>query len=120
MGRQSIYTEPESWKLSSQKPATLSCHDNFVHAKKSLRRNNNCCFNFSGIGNTTAAAEFNFYCDPEAAHVVIRNMKCPITILPWEAAYKYGRIPHVSTLHESLSKPANSHLHDNDQLVNAV
>jgi inosine-uridine nucleoside N-ribohydrolase len=49
----------------------------------------------------TAAAEFNFYCDPEAAHVTIHNMKCPITIFPWEAAYKYGRIPYVSILYGS-------------------
>jgi len=53
-------------------------------------------FYFSGLGNATAAAEFNFSCDPEAAHIVIHNMKCPITIFPWEAAYKYGRLSYVS------------------------
>jgi hypothetical protein len=56
----------------------------------------NCCFHFSGVGNVTAATEFNFCCDAEAAHIVIQNMKCPITIFSWEAAYKYGRIPYVS------------------------
>ncbi|PSN30983.1 hypothetical protein C0J52_26845 [Blattella germanica] len=47
-----------------------------------------------GVGNITAAAEFNFYCDPEAAFITIHNMKCPITIFPWEAAYKYGRLTY--------------------------
>ncbi|XP_069683399.1 nucleoside hydrolase-like isoform X2 [Periplaneta americana] len=50
--------------------------------------------NSGGIGNVTAAAEFNFYCDPEAAHVVIHNMRCPITIFPWEAAFLHGRLPY--------------------------
>jgi hypothetical protein len=49
----------------------------------------------------TAAAEFNFYCDPEAAYITVHNMKCPITIFPYEAAYKYGRIPYVSILYGS-------------------
>jgi hypothetical protein len=54
------------------------------------------CFQFSGIGSATAAAEYNFFSDPEAAHIVIQNMKCPITIFPWEAAHNYGRISYVS------------------------
>ncbi|XP_031636105.1 inosine-uridine preferring nucleoside hydrolase-like [Contarinia nasturtii] len=41
--------------------------------------------NFKGIGNETSCAEFNFYMDPEAAHIVLDTFKCPITILPWEA-----------------------------------
>jgi len=48
------------------------------------------------MGNAAHRAEFNFSCDPEAAHIVIQNMKCPITIFPWEAAHKYGRISYVS------------------------
>jgi inosine-uridine nucleoside N-ribohydrolase len=39
--------------------------------------------NIEGVGNRTGAAEFNFFCDPEVAHIVIHNMKCPITIFPW-------------------------------------
>ncbi|XP_075158379.1 nucleoside hydrolase [Haematobia irritans] len=40
--------------------------------------------NHQGVGNFTRAAEFNFYSDPEAAHIVLTKSKCPITILPWE------------------------------------
>ena len=58
---------------------------------------NELLFCILGVGNVTAAAEFNFYCDPEAAYVTIHNMNCPITIFPWEAAYKYGRLTYVST-----------------------
>lgn len=41
---------------------------------------------FSAIGNCQSeVAEFNFFADPEAAHVVLKNSKCKLTILPWEA-----------------------------------
>lgn len=40
--------------------------------------------NYQGVGNHTRAAEFNFYNDPEAAHIVLTKSKCPISILPWE------------------------------------
>ncbi|VDK40721.1 unnamed protein product, partial [Anisakis simplex] len=30
-------------------------------------------------------AEFNFGGDPEAAHIVIDKMRCPVTLVPWEA-----------------------------------
>ena len=36
-------------------------------------------------GNRTRAAEFNFWCDPEAANEVLQS-GCPITLLPLEAA----------------------------------
>lgn len=36
------------------------------------------------IGNVTRTAEFNFHVDPESVHIILRNAKCPISILPWE------------------------------------
>jgi len=48
--------------------------------------------NFEGIGNVTAAAEFNFYADPEAANVVLRNTRCPTYIAAWELSFKYTHI----------------------------
>nr|CAD7594817.1 unnamed protein product [Timema genevievae] len=50
--------------------------------------------NSEGIGNVTAGAEFNFYCDPEAAHICLHNMKCPITIFPWETAFNHCRLSY--------------------------
>lgn len=41
-------------------------------------------FVFAGVGNTSACGEFNFYMDPEAAHIVLDSLKCPVTIVPWE------------------------------------
>uniref|UniRef100_A0A7G3AUC2 Putative inosine-uridine preferring nucleoside hydrolase n=1 Tax=Lutzomyia longipalpis TaxID=7200 RepID=A0A7G3AUC2_LUTLO len=49
--------------------------------------------NFLGIGNVTPSAEFNVYFDPEAADVVLRGLKCPITVIPWETC-----IPPRNTL----------------------
>ncbi|GAB1607795.1 inosine-uridine preferring nucleoside hydrolase-like isoform X2 [Argonauta hians] len=40
--------------------------------------------NYKGIGNVTASAEFNFFNDPEAAHVVLEKLSCPITMVTWE------------------------------------
>ncbi|XP_056629569.1 nucleoside hydrolase-like [Diorhabda sublineata] len=40
--------------------------------------------NFTGVGNWTCSAEFNFYTDPEAAYIVLESLKCPIFIFPWE------------------------------------
>ncbi|XP_055533868.1 nucleoside hydrolase-like [Wyeomyia smithii] len=37
-----------------------------------------------GMGNVSKSAEFNFWSDPEAAHIVFNNVQCPITLLPWE------------------------------------
>nr|CAD7430319.1 unnamed protein product [Timema monikensis] len=52
--------------------------------------------NSEGIGNVTAGAEFNFYCDPEAAHICLHNMKCPITIFPWETAFNHCRLSYLA------------------------
>lgn len=45
--------------------------------------------NYTGKGNMTAAAEFNFYYDPEAAHVTITQLGSPITLVPWEVCEKH-------------------------------
>lgn len=40
--------------------------------------------NYTGLGNATSSAEFNFYFDPEAARIVLEHAPCPVLILPWE------------------------------------
>ena len=40
--------------------------------------------NHQGIGNISKCAEFNFWSDPEAAHIVFEESKCPIYVYPWE------------------------------------
>ncbi|CAI5450898.1 unnamed protein product [Caenorhabditis angaria] len=43
--------------------------------------------NYYAVGNVDggSSAEYNFHGDPEAASIVLRRMRCPITIVPWEA-----------------------------------
>lgn len=43
----------------------------------------------------TTSAEFNFYSDPEAAYVVLNQLKSPITIVTWETCEKYS-LPWVN------------------------
>lgn len=43
--------------------------------------------NYLTYGNSSVvSAEYNFWSDTEAAHIVLNSMKCPMTMLPWEAA----------------------------------
>ena len=38
-----------------------------------------------GKGNHWVSAEFNFGADPEAAHVLLNELKCPVSLVSWEA-----------------------------------
>jgi purine nucleosidase len=48
--------------------------------------------NMEGVGNTTSAAEFNFYADPEAAHVVLKRLQdldiVKAKLVTWEVCRK--------------------------------
>ncbi|KHN79351.1 Uridine nucleosidase 1 [Toxocara canis] len=48
--------------------------------------------NIYGVGNISCryTSEFNFGGDPEAAHIVLAKMECPITLVPWEACFFEG------------------------------
>ncbi|XP_064616443.1 nucleoside hydrolase-like isoform X2 [Liolophura sinensis] len=48
--------------------------------------------NYHGIGNSSISAEFNFYNDPEAAHIVLSELKCtrPITLVCWEVCLDFS------------------------------
>ena len=57
--------------------------------------------NMEGVGNTTSAAEFNFYADPEAAHVVLKRLQdldvVKAKLVTWEVCRK-SYYPWVRTL----------------------
>lgn len=40
--------------------------------------------NYKGVGNVTMAAEFNFYCDPISARIVLEDLECPKYLVTWE------------------------------------
>ncbi|KAL5275598.1 hypothetical protein ACFFRR_001452 [Megaselia abdita] len=72
--------------------------------------------NSKGMGNTTKSAEFNFYSDPEAAHIVLSESRLTINILPWETCL-------LDTFMISLDWRLNvlgSHEHKAVQLLNDV
>jgi inosine-uridine nucleoside N-ribohydrolase len=47
-----------------------------------------------GLGNKTAAAEWNILCDPEAAHVVL-SAGIPVTMIPIDALNPVGITPDL-------------------------
>lgn len=61
-----------------------------------------------GKGNASMAAEFNFFADPEAAHVVLNvfpSPTCSVTIVPWSVCAKHRMLPcaHVFCFCASFS-----------------
>ncbi|XP_015915026.2 nucleoside hydrolase isoform X2 [Parasteatoda tepidariorum] len=46
--------------------------------------------NYKCVGNISEVAEFNFYCDPESAHIVLTEAQCPVTLIPWETVPEFG------------------------------
>lgn len=40
--------------------------------------------NFEAKGNTYVSAEFNFHFDVEAAHIVLNQLTCPVSLVTWE------------------------------------
>ena len=46
--------------------------------------------NIEGKGNASVSGEFNFHQDPEAVHVVLNEVTCPVTMVTWEVCLNHG------------------------------
>lgn len=65
--------------------------------------------NHLGVGNVSACAEFNFWSDPEAAHIVFAESKCQIYVFPWEPCLDAGHLmPFDEWRIKELSSNSNS------------
>ena len=60
-----------------------------------------------GLGNKTAAAEWNILCDPEAAHIVL-GAGIPITMLPIDALSPVGITPELIKRTHAIGGPVGS------------
>lgn len=72
--------------------------------------------NRHGVGNTEKAAEFNFYSDPEAAHIVVNNFGGNIKVLPWETASRENLVANQTWRFEFLGSGSHPVL----QMLNPV
>lgn len=58
-------------------------------------------------GNTTPLAEFNFYVDPHAAHIVLHS-GVPITLIPWDITkdilLTQAQVDHLLTIDSPVSR----------------
>ena len=45
--------------------------------------------NYKGVGNVTISAEYNFFVDPYAAHIVLEEFtSCPTYLITWELSMR--------------------------------
>lgn len=63
----------------------IKMYPNFVNNVKELYIMGG---NLQALENCTPEAEFNFYMDPESAHIVLSNSKKPLWLLPWDTCLK--------------------------------
>jgi purine nucleosidase len=60
--------------------------------------------NTEGVGNITVSAELNFHSHPEAAFIVLSNVRCPTYIAPWELCLLETSLEWVKKVHMHLGK----------------
>lgn len=84
--------------------------------------------NHLGVGNATKTGEFNFWSDPEAAHIVLTESKCPMYIYPWEPSVKASEatpldewrltvLPKYDSIITKFMDPIDKHIHINRNFI---